>query len=150
MKLPSLISALALSLSVFSQTPSSIESVEYDPGQNRWFVSNGNSTMLYTSDGGNSWNYFGNASANYGMEVMSFLYAISNGSIVCYDLFSGSVVGTENIMGSSFLNGMGSHGNTLIVSDFSAGRLVKIDISDPFNMQSSTLVANTELPQTES
>ena len=89
MKLPSLISALALSLSVFSQTPSSIESVEYDPVQNRWFVSNGNNTMLYTYDGGNSWNYFGNASANYGMEVAgNYLYAISNGSIVCYDLFS--------------------------------------------------------------
>ncbi len=144
MKLPALLSALALSLSVFAQTPYSIESVEYDPGQNRWFVSNGNSTMLYTFDGGNSWNYFGNASANYGMEVAgNYLYAISNGSIVCYDLFSGSVVDTENIMGSSFLNGMGSHGNTLVVSDFSAGRLVKIDISDPSNMQSSTLVANT-------
>lgn len=136
--------ALAISFSCLAQNPTSIESVEYDPGQDRWFVSNGNNTMLYTYDAGDSWGYFGNASANYGMEVVgNYLYAISDGDIVCYDLYSGDVIDTESIIGTNFLNGMGSHENTLVVSDFGTGRIIKIDISDPTNMQSSTLVAST-------
>ena len=103
--------ALAISFSCLAQNPSSIESVEYDPGQDRWFVSNGKNTMLYTYDAGESWGYFGNASANYGMEVVgNYLYAISDGDIVCYDLFSGGEVDTESIIGTNFLNGMGSRG----------------------------------------
>ena len=144
MKLPTLLFALALSFISLAQIPNSIESVEYDPTGNRWFVSCGNSTMLYTYDAGESWDYFGNATANYGMEVVGdYLYAISSGDIVCYDLNSGMAIDTESVIGSAFLNGMGSHGNTLVVSDFGTGRIIKVDISDPYNMTSSTLVAST-------
>ena len=144
MKLPALICVLALSFSSFGQTPSSIEAVEYDPNDNRWFVSNGGNTMMYTSDAGANWDYLGNAHATHGMEVIGdYLFAINSNVITCYDLVSGLIVDTETVMGAGFLNGMGSHGSTLVVSDFSSGRIIKVDVSDPLNMESSTLVAST-------
>ena len=36
-----------------------------------------------------------------------------------------------------------AEGDVLVVSDFSAGRLLKIDVSDPANMVATTLVSNT-------
>jgi hypothetical protein len=130
---------------LFAQFPYNIESVEYDPTGDRWLVSNGSSTMLYTTDEGESWNYFGNAQANYGMEVMgNYLYAIVGTQIRSYALSDGFQVGAVNVTGANFLNGMGSDGfSTLIVSDFGTGRIIKIDTADPSNMVVSTLVANT-------
>lgn len=144
MKLPALLCALALSFISFAQTPSSIEAVEYDSSSNRWFVSNGGTTMLFTYDAGENWDYFGSANATHGMEVVgNYLYAINSNVITCYDLYSGNTVSTEIVMGAGFLNGMGSHGNTLVVSDFSTGRIIQVDITDPFEMVASTLVAST-------
>ena len=36
-----------------------------------------------------------------------------------------------------------AEGDVLVVSDFSAGRLLKVDVSDPANMVATTLVSNT-------
>ena len=147
MKLPALflsLIALAISFPSLAQTPSSIEAVEYDPASNRWYVSNGSQTMLVTSDAGQSWDYFGAAHATHGMEVVGdYLYAINSNLLACYDLASGYTVSTQTVTGAGFLNGMGSHGNTLVISDFGTGRLLKVDISDPMNMVVSTLVAYT-------
>lgn len=144
MKNLALLCALAFSFSLLAQTPSSIEAVEYDPGENRWYVSNNSNTMLYTDDAGGSWDYFGNAHATHGMEVVGdYLFAINSNVIMCYELGSGLIVSTQNVAGASFLNGMGSHGNTLVISDFGNGRIIKVDVSDPLDMQTSTLVAST-------
>lgn len=140
-----LLGALALQTIVLAQTPGNIEAVEYEPVGNRWFVSNGSSTMLVTSDAGDSWDYFGSANASYGMEVMNgVLFVIHNNQIRSYDVETAEQLGTANVTGASFLNGMGSNGaGILVVSDFSAGRILKIDATDPANMSVSTLVANT-------
>lgn len=140
-----LLAALAIQTIVLAQTPSNIEAVEYEPVGNRWFVSNGGSTMLVTSDAGESWEYFGSANASYGMEVMNgVLYVIHNNAITAYDVNTADELGTASVTGAGFLNGMGSNGSgILIVSDFGSGRIIKIDATDPANMQVSTLVANT-------
>ena len=144
MKNLALLPAFAFSFSLLAQTPSSIEAVEYDPGANRWYVSNNSNTMLYTDDAGGSWDYFGNAHATHGMEVVGdYLFAINSNVIMCYELGSGIIVSSKNVSGASFLNGMGSHGNKLVISDFGTGRLIKVDVSDPLDMQTSTLVAST-------
>ena len=134
-----------LGSTLFAQFPYNIESVEYDPSGDRWFVSNGSSNLLSTIDAGESWEYFGNAQANYGMEVMGdYLFTIAGGQIRAYALADGFQVSSVNVTGSNFLNGMGSDGNgTLIVSDFGTGRIIKIDASSATNMSVSTLVANT-------
>ena len=72
-----------------AQTPTSVEAAEYDPNSDRWFVSNG-SSILATSDLGESWTVFGNGGATHGMEVLgSTLFVIQNNVIRAYDVVSG-------------------------------------------------------------
>lgn len=142
---PFLLSALTVFFHSISwgQTPGNIESIEYDGSANRWFVSNNNS-ILVTSDAGNSYEYFGNAIATHGMEVLDgHLFAIGNNVIRAYELNSAELVGSLSIPGAGFLNGMGSRSGELIVSDFSTGKLHRIDIADPTTMSSEVLVAAT-------
>ncbi len=148
--LSSSFAALGLGLTAtlaFAQTPTSVEAAEYEPNSDRWLVSNG-SSILVTDDLGNSWTTFGSGGATHGMEVLgSTLFAIQSNVIRAYDAMSGAQIGTLSPTGVGFLNGMGSEstdaGDILIVSDFSSGRLLKVDVSDPTNMTYSTLVANT-------
>jgi hypothetical protein len=153
------VQSLALELKIYSkkqsnennptrfncQTPSGIEAVEYDPNGSQWFVSCGSSTMLSTSDLGDSWEYFGSAHATHGMEVMGeVLFVLDNNLIRAYDLNTAEQIGTASVAGASFLNGMGNDGNgILIVSDFSSGRILKVDATDPADMSVSTLVGKT-------
>jgi len=130
-----------------AQTPTSVEAAEYDPNSDRWFVSNG-SSILATSDLGESWTVFGNGGATHGMEVLgSTLFVIQNNVIRAYDVVSGEELGSLSPTGAGFLNGMGSEesaeGDLLVVSDFASGRLLKVDVSDPTNMTYSTLVGDT-------
>tara|TARA_B110000879_G_scaffold206836_1_gene289540 strand:+ start:435 stop:1514 length:1080 start_codon:yes stop_codon:yes gene_type:complete len=126
-----------------AQTPGNIEAAEYDPTQNRWFISNGTS-LLETSNGGVSYSYFGTATATHGMEVVDgMLIAIGNNIVRAYDLESGDALGALSISGAGFLNGMGSRSGEVIVSDFSTGRIHRVLIADPANMSSEVLVSNT-------
>ena len=130
-----------------AQTPTSVEAAEYDPNSDRWFVSNG-SSILATSDFGESWTVFGSGGATHGMEVLgSTLFVIQNNVIRAYDVVSGEELGSLSPTGAGFLNGMGSEenaeGDLLVVSDFASGRLLKVDVSDPTNMTYSTLVGDT-------
>ena len=142
--LPALIAVL-IATPTLAQTPSNIEAVEYDPNGSQWFVSCGSSTMLSTSDLGDNWEYFGSANATHGMEVMGeVLFVLDNNLIRAYDLNTAEQIGTASVAGASFLNGMGNDGNgILIVSDFSSGRILKVDATDPADMSVSTLVGNT-------
>ena len=130
-----------------AQTLTSVEAAEYEPNSDRWFVSNG-SSILVTDDLGDTWTVFGSGGATHGMEVLgSTLFAIQNNVIRAYDVVTGDLLGSLAPTGVGFLNGMGSesgaNGDVLVVSDFSSGRLLKVDVSDPATMTSSTLVANT-------
>ena len=132
---------------LLAQTPSSVEAAEYEPNSDRWLVSNG-SSILVTADEGASWSTFGSGGANYGMEVLgSTLFAIQSNVIRAYDVVTGEELGSLAPAGVGFLNGMGSEsnaeGDVLVVSDFSAGRLLKVDVSDPANMVATTLISNT-------
>ena len=80
------LACMAFSLLAQGQTLNGIEAVEYDPQNNRWFVSNG-SSLLVTSDQGDSWDFFGEAQASHGMEVMGdVLYAVGFNVIRAYNL----------------------------------------------------------------
>lgn len=141
-------SCLLLTLGTsWGQSLNNIEAAEHEPNSDRWLVSNGNS-VLVTSDLGDTWSPFGEAAANYGMEVLgAHLFVVRNNGIRAYDVVSGEEVGSVNPSGVQFLNGMGSMssdaGDFLVVSDFQAGRLHKIDVTSPANMTSEVLVANT-------
>ena len=141
-----LCSAMCLT-AAWGQTLNSIEAVEYEPNSDRWVVSNG-SSMLVTADEGVNWTTFGNGGATHGMEVLgSTLFAIQNNVIRAYDVVSEGQIGSVIPLGVTFLNGMGSFssdgGDFLVVSDFGTGRILKVDVTDPTDMQVSTLVGNT-------
>ena len=139
----SLLLAAGLCNALGAQTPSVIEAAEYDPSQNRWFISN-SSSILETFDGGDSYAYFGNGSATHGMEVVDgHLFAIGSNVVRAYDLTTAELVGSLSISGAGFLNGMGSRNGELVISDFSTGKLHRVDISDPANMSSEVLVNAT-------
>jgi sugar lactone lactonase YvrE len=124
-----------------AQTPSNIEAVEWDPA-GRWFVTNG-SNILSTSNAGATWSVFSNEGATHGMEVMDgHLFALDQNIIRAINLETETETSSLSIPGASFLNGMGSRTGELIVSDFSSGRLHRVDVSDPAAMTSSVFVNN--------
>ena len=135
--------SLTLAGALYAQTPNNIEAAEYDPTANRWFISNG-SSILETSDGGASYAYFGSGSATHGMEVVDgHLFAIGNNVVRAYDLATADLIGSLSIPGAAFLNGMGSRSGELVISDFSSGKLHRIDITDPADMATEVLVNST-------
>jgi sugar lactone lactonase YvrE len=127
-----------------AQTLNATESVEYDPINGRFLASNGSSIIEMDGDG-NEVAFFGDAEADYGMEVMgNVLYAIVGSSIIGYDLTSGLEVNSIAIAGASFLNGLASDGvNRLWATDFSAKKIHEINYSDLGNPTSAVIVANT-------
>ena len=135
---------LVLSFTVLSiaQTLTSIESVEYDPTENRWFISNGN-IISQASDGTRS--VFGNGTASHAMEVMNGnLFTISSGSIKGYDLVSSEEIMSISIPGAGFLNGMTSDGNgKLYITDFSNKTIHLVDVSDTNQPTQEEVVSNT-------
>ncbi|MFM7814392.1 MAG: SMP-30/gluconolactonase/LRE family protein [Flavobacteriales bacterium] len=139
--------AISLSISMIGQTLSSIESCEFDPISHRFLVSNGNSVAIVNSSGTAIGSLPGSASAAYGMEVVNNrLFAINGAAVKVYDLTDGALIGTANISGASFLNGMASDGADRIwVTDFSAKKIHEIDFSDVANPVVTNVVANTSV-----
>ena len=127
-----------------SQNYSSAESVEYDSVNNRWLVSNGN--RIISDDGQGNLSYFGNGATSYGLEVIgNTLFGIQGSSIIGYDLTTEQQVTIATISGASFLNGMTSNGvNTVYVTDFSQGKIHKVDFLDFANPIIEEIVSNTQ------
>jgi len=128
---------------LISQTYQSAESVEYDPVNIQWLVANG--SRIIADDGAGNLSYFGTGNATHGMEVVgNTLFAVASNAIKGYDLTSEEEVMNLQIPGVSFLNGLTNDGtNTLYVTDFSAGKIYSIDVSDFSNPSYSEIVSNT-------
>lgn len=143
-RITSLFSLLLCTAILNAQSYQNIEAAEYDPSQNRWFVSNSNSIIAQDMNGDLS--FFGSGTASHGMEVMNgTLFAISGSTIKGYDLVTGNEVMSMGIAGSSFLNGMGSDpvNQRLWVSDFGTNKIHELDVSDLNSPSSAVLVNNT-------
>ncbi|WP_033959697.1 T9SS type A sorting domain-containing protein [Psychroserpens jangbogonensis] len=141
------ITCLVLLFSVylsFSQNYSNAESVEYDPINDRWLVSNGN--RILSDDGQGNLSYFGTGTTSYGIEVMgNTVFGIQGSNIVGYDLTTEQQVTTVTISGASFLNGMTSDGvNTIYVTDFGQDKIHEIDFSNFATPVATQIVANTQ------
>lgn len=137
---------LVLPLGVFAQSLSGVESVEYDPINNRYLASSDNTSIVAISPDGTLSHFGSGLDANYGMEVMgNTLFAIVGTHVYGYDLTTETEVMDINISGGGFLNGMGSDASTnrIWVSDFSNDRIYEIDASDLGNPTSSMVVTST-------
>ena len=148
-KMKTLLTVAILLLSCFNlvaQSLSGVESVEYDPINNRYLASSDNgpnsAIVAIAPNGGLS--YFGTGTdADYGMEVMNgTLFVISNNDIKGYDLVSENEVMSLDIPGVGFLNGMGNNGiDKLWVSDFNGYAIYEIDVNN-FNAPTYNMVAD--------
>ncbi|MCB0704085.1 MAG: T9SS type A sorting domain-containing protein [Saprospiraceae bacterium] len=134
---------LLLPFCSFAQNYMMVESVEYDPGQNRWLAGNQTSILARAADG--TLTYFGSGSATHGLEIMgNTLFAIDNNTLRGFDLDTEAQVMTLSIPGVAFLNGITNDGNgTLYVTDFSAKKIYKVDVSDLNNPSWEIIVNNT-------
>ncbi len=128
---------------LLSQNYQSAESVEYDPVNSQWLVANG--SRIIADDGEGNLSYFGTGNASHGMEVLgNTLFAVASNAIKGYDLTSEEEVMNLQIPGVSFLNGLTNDGeNTLYVTDFSAGKIYSIDVTDVSNPSYTEIVSNT-------
>lgn len=128
---------------VSAQTFNSPESVEFDPVNNQYIVSNTNGGQLLTLIPGQAPGLFTNAvSAPYGLaEYNSVIYVCDNQAIKGYDLNTANEVFNLNISGSTFLNGICSDGNGfLYVTDFSTKKIYSVNIA---GNSFTTAVSNT-------
>ena len=137
--------AVLLSVNLLAQNLTGVESVEYDPINNRYLASSDNNSIVAIAPNGGL-SYFGTSTvASYGMEVMNgTLFAIHGSTIKGYDLVSAAEVMSVTISGAQFLNGMGSNGvDKLWVSDFGAKKIYQVDIPTLANASFSAIVNNT-------
>jgi hypothetical protein len=121
-----------------SQTYNGPESVVYDPAGKRYFISNNGANQILQRDSSGQLSVFTNgiSSGPHGLEIANnTLFACDGGSVKGFSLSTGAQL--MNIStGGTFLNGICyDGGNFLYVSDFSAKRIYKINISN----QSSSL-----------
>ncbi len=127
---------------VNGQTYQSAESVEYDPANNRFLISNGSNILARASDG--TLSFFGTGSTSYGLEVMGdYVFGISGSSIKGFDLTTEAEVMSISIPGAAFLNGLTNDGSALYATDFGNNTIHKIDVSDLNNPSSQMIVSNT-------
>ncbi|MDG1432434.1 MAG: hypothetical protein P8Q41_00370 [Saprospiraceae bacterium] len=126
-----------------SQTLSTIESVEYDALQNRFFISNADNIIARASNGDLS--IFGSVPAEYGMEIMAgYLFVIDGSTIRGIELGTENQVMTLNIPGFNFLNGLTNDGvSTLYATAFLGKKIYKIDVSDIANPSYEVIVEDT-------
>ncbi len=143
MKTLSFILSLSFTIMTFGQNYTSAESVEYDPVNDQWLVSNGN--RIITDDGSGNLGYFGAGSGSHGMEVLGDNMFVLDGDVVRgYDLSTEASVMNLNIPAAIFLNGLTNDGvATLYATDFSDKKVYSIDVTDVSSPSFTEIVSNT-------
>jgi len=132
-----------------AQTYSGPESVEYHVRLDRHLVSNtsGGNILARAADG--SLSVFTAApNSPYGIELVAgVLWVLDTGRLKGYDIDSAASVADIAIPGASFLNGITSNGiDRLWISDFSAKRIIPVDVSNPAAPVPGTSVATLPTP----
>lgn len=134
---------LILTNFLFAQSYESAESAEYDASQDRWLISNGNNILQRDND--ETLSFFGNGSAEYGMEVMGEnVFTIDGNTIRGFNLETEEEVMAVEIPGAIFLNGLTNDGvNTLYATEFVLNNIYRINTTNLNNPTVETIVDNT-------
>ena len=134
--------AFPLFFQSYSQSFNSPESVEYDPINKKYIVSNTNDGNLQSIVPGQLPTLFTDAvSAPYGLaEYNGVVYVCDDGRVKGYSLTNAQEVFNVNL-GGAFLNGICADGHgKLYVSDFSAKKIYAVNIS---SQTFAAVIANT-------
>lgn len=116
---------------LFAQSYNTPESVDYDAGTNSFLISNSGNGQILSDDGLGNINILTNGvgTGPHGLEVVGDLvYACSGGRLKAYSLLNGSQLLNHNINGQ-FLNGITHKGNDIFITDFSARKLYRYNIT---------------------
>ncbi|CAN5471938.1 hypothetical protein BH11BAC1_BH11BAC1_15660 [soil metagenome] len=116
----------------FAQSFSGPESVEFDPINNRYIVSNTTSGNLQSVVPGSLPTLFtANVSSPYGLVVVdSTIYVNDNGKVLGFNLVTGLQTFTSNVNGT-FLNGIcADTSGHIYTTDFNAKKIYKVNIAD--------------------
>ncbi len=130
-------------ISLFAQTFSSPESVEYDAANSRWIVGqNGSGQIHIYSPLSQTLTSFatGIASGPHGIEVLgNVVYCCDGPRIKGFDISTGTQVVNVNL-GATFLNGLTSDGvKYLFATDFSGLRIYRFNtLNNTFNIMRTT------------
>ena len=133
-----------------SQSLSNVESVEYDPVNDRYLASSDGTSIVSIAPNG-ALSYFGSGlTADYGMEIAgNTLFAISGTRIKGYDLTTATEVMNLNIVGAQFLNGLATNGtDRLWASDFNGYDIYEVDITSLSSPSFSMVADQTDLGNT--
>jgi hypothetical protein len=145
----SLLGALTLALLASSGLPwqqmSDIESVEYDPIGNRYFISNTTHILVRSAEHGKLTVFGRDAAAEFGMEIMQgVLYAVVGAYVKGYDLENGKQVLSVAIPGTRLLNGMASDGDSLLwVTDTYGQTITQIHVDKSLQPRVQQIAAAT-------
>jgi sugar lactone lactonase YvrE len=132
-----------------AQVLSSPESAEFHPRSGRVLVSNTNGgNVLWRAPDGTLSVFTDAPSAPYGIEFLrGVVYVLDSGFLRGYDVDTAAPVLNLAITNATFLNGITSDGvSTLYITDFSAKRLLKVDVSDLANPVQTPLQTLTPTP----
>lgn len=139
----SFIVLLFIGSTVSAQSLAGVESVEYDPDNNRYLASSDNSAIVAIAPNGALSHFGSGTEASHGMEIFDGkLFAINGSQIKAYDLTTETQIFSQTISGAGFLNGMASNGTDSIwFTDFSNKDIYCMDVNAPADF--SMLVPNT-------
>src|SRR5689334_8546670 len=143
---PILLTLSIVSAQATAQSFSGPESVEFDPVNNRYIVSNTTSGNLQSVIPGNTPVLFtANVGAPYGLVVVdSTVYVNDNGKVLGFNLGTGLQTFTANV-NASFLNGIcADTSGHIFTTDFTAKKIYKVNISD--GSSSVFVSATTKVP----
>lgn len=128
----------------WAQTLNSPESVEVDPADGSYFVSNtASSNILKLAPDGTLALFTSTAQGTYGLELVGdTLYACMGGSLVGYHRVTAAPVVNVNL-GGVFLNGITHDATNLYITDFNADKIIRYNYhTGQFNDYVTGLGAN--------
>lgn len=146
-KLKLIAASLCLSITIMNaQTLSGPESIEFDPNDGKYFVGNNTSgTIVKLSPNGTIQSYAtGVASGPHGLELVAdTLYVCDGANLKMLNRTTGATIALVS-MGGTFLNGITHKGNNLYITDFSAKKIHRFDLTTrQHNIFASTINAKT-------
>jgi sugar lactone lactonase YvrE len=148
--LPNIVLLLALVAGTAqAQVLNGPESVEFHARSGRMLVSNKDGgEILWRAADGTLGTFTTAPTAPYGIEFLrGIVYVLDSGFVRGYDVDTAAPVLNLAITGASFLNGITSDGDhTLYITDFSAKKLLKVDVADLANPVQTPLQTLTPTP----
>lgn len=124
----SLAVVLMCNTSIAQVSSSNVESVDYSANLNTYYFSNNSAGSIRQMDASGTVTDLVGADGSHGLEVIGdTLYACDGTRLKGYQLPSGTQIMNVAISGASFLNGITHKGDDIFFTDFSGGKIYRMN-----------------------